>query len=236
MLPSARYWDWARTHIPYPRHRDCGLPDPEDESDALTIAGSRIALTALLGHDLADISIPGHPWLNGGSDPDATHPGDAARLHALLLNIGGGCDRLSVIQAFDWSAARLHAAEVELRATLSKTAEILASTLDGRLELRVRFDQHVQRAIRVAQRRRDSDEGLSTAAAQLLRELLDAPQRGLCLEETRLPASLAGPALDELRQRGLAYLYYDLVRLNDDAAANLGRPVLTGMQVSNDCA
>jgi hypothetical protein len=56
MLPSARYRDWARTHTPYPRHRDDGLPDPEDEYDALTIAGSRVALTALLGHDLADIS------------------------------------------------------------------------------------------------------------------------------------------------------------------------------------
>ena len=200
------------------------------------MTGARIALTLLLGHNPADNSIPGHPWLNDGSDPDATHPGDAARLHALLLNTGGGCDRLSVIKAFDWSAARLHAAEAELRATLSATAEILASTLDGRLELRVRYDQEVRRATSIAQRRRDCDEGLSTAGAQLLLELLEAPKRGVRLEETRLPESLAAPALDELRQRGLTYLYYDLVRLNDDAAANLGGPVLTGMQISNDCA
>jgi hypothetical protein len=42
-----------------------------------------------------------------------------------------------VIKAIGWSAARLHAVEVELRATLTGTAEVLASTLDGRLELRV---------------------------------------------------------------------------------------------------
>ena len=69
-----------------------------------------------------------------------------------------------------WSADRLHQAENDLRTNLGCTGAILAATLDGRLELRVRPDRYVVRAVETIRKREDSDLGLSPRAARLLLE------------------------------------------------------------------
>lgn len=93
---------------------------------------------------------------------------DAARLHSVLLQTGGGADRLSLIHALRWSADRLYAAECGLREQLSRTAEILAATLDGWLEIRVRSDAETTPAVERILKRADRDHGVSPAGARLL--------------------------------------------------------------------
>ena len=92
---------------------------------------------------------------------------DGARLHSVLLQTGGGADRLGLLRGLRWSAERLHTAESTLRQQLSRTAEILAATLDGRLELRVRSDPETTPAGERILKLADRDHGLSPAGARL---------------------------------------------------------------------
>lgn len=51
------------------------------------------------------------------------------------------------MRGLQWSAERLGRAENDLRTSLLRTAEILAATLDGRLELRLRSDDDTAAAV-----------------------------------------------------------------------------------------
>jgi hypothetical protein len=139
--------------------------------------------------------------LTGTHAPRPHAQADASRLHAVLLSTGGGADRLSLIHGFRWTADRLHAAELMLRAQLAGTAEILAAALDGRLELRLRTDRLTSAATSVVQARAHCDDGLSTAATRLVYELLAGPNLGTPVNEIQMPPEISRVALEELRQR-----------------------------------
>jgi len=128
---------------------------------------------------------------------------DGARLHSLLLQAGGGADRLSLLKGLDWSALHLHTAERTLRRNLSGTAEVLAATVDGRLELRVRTDRETDGALEKVRKRDDCDRGLSALGSRLLLELLMGPREGVDIDELKLSPDLAQAAIEELHQRQL---------------------------------
>jgi hypothetical protein len=206
-LPSARYWEWTFANGADDLETQTGLPGVHsDDPLAADGHGFAQAITAATG-----FTAP-QAWV----DPDNLHgcersddekaQADASRLHAVLLSTGGGADRLSLIHGFRWTADRLHAAELMLRAQLAGTAEILAATLDGRLELRLRTDGLTSAATSVVQARAHCDDGLSTAATRLVYELLAGPNLGTPVNEIQMPPEISRVALEELRQRHLVYI------------------------------
>jgi hypothetical protein len=78
-----------------------------------------------------------------------------------------------------------------LRAQLAGTAEILAATLDGRLELRLRTDRLTSAATSVVQARAHCDDGLSAAATRLVYELLAGPNLGTPVNEIQMPPEIS---------------------------------------------
>lgn len=204
-LPSADYWDWALTHGGGALQDRTGLPDPGSEDVlARRAQGFVMATEAATGFS----NPPAWPSSFRSAAfrerrVDEYLALGAARLHSVLLQTGGGADRLSLIHGLRWSADRLHAAESTLREQLSRTAEILAATLDGRLELRVRSDDESTPAVERILKRGDRDHGLSPAGARLLFELLEGPRIGIAIDEIQMPSEAAHAAIRELRQRGL---------------------------------
>jgi hypothetical protein len=128
------------------------------------------------------------------------------------------------MKGFDWSAERLHSAERALCKLLIGTAEILASTLDGRLELRVRGDDETALAVETVLKRDHCDRDLSTAGARLLYELLKNPQHGVVLDDIQLPGQIARAAVQELRQRRL-------IDITNHARVSLARGVRSNLGV-----
>ncbi len=107
------------------------------------------------------------------------------------------------MRGLKWSAERLHTAESMLREQLSHTAEILAATLDGRLELRVRSDTETTPAVERILKRADQEHGVSPAGARLLLELLDGPRGGIEIGELQMHPEVARAAITELHRRRL---------------------------------
>jgi len=204
-LPSADYSDWALTHGGGDLRARTGLPN----------AGSTDVL-ARRAHGFAMAKEAATGFSNPPAWPSSLRSAafrerrvdeylaaDAARLHSVLLQTGGGADRLGLIQGLRWSADRLHKAEATLREQLSRTAEILAATLDGRLELRVRSDHETTPAVERILKRADRDHGVSPAGARLLFELLEGPRVGITIADLQMPSEVAQAAIRELLQRGL---------------------------------
>lgn len=205
LLPSADYWDWALSHGGGALQDRTGLPDP-GSADVLArrahgFAMAKAAATGFSNPPAWPSSFRSATFRERRVDEYLA--ADGARLHSVLLQTGGGADRLSLIRGLRWSAERLHAAEVTLREELTRTAEILAATLDGRLELRVRSDAETTPAVERILKRADRDHGLSPAGARLLFELLEGPRGGLAIGELRMHPEVARAAITELRRRQL---------------------------------
>ncbi|MEJ7785751.1 MAG: hypothetical protein WKF96_13175 [Solirubrobacteraceae bacterium] len=202
LLPSAQYRNWVRTNGGSHLTANSGLPDVHS-ADALadSARGFRQAIEVATGFRDSP------PWpSNRVFSAQRAHEhldADGARLHSVLLQTGGGADRLSLLQGLHWSAQRLHTAERTLRTNLSGTAEILATTLDGRLELRVRTDRFADVAVEKIRKRDDCDRGLSAVAARLLLVLLDGSREGVAIDAIQLPHDVAQAAIEELDQRRL---------------------------------
>ncbi|MGI9097784.1 MAG: hypothetical protein ACR2H2_04700 [Solirubrobacteraceae bacterium] len=203
LLPSADYWDWALSHGGGAMQARTGLPDA-DSADVLArrAQGFAMAKEAAMGFSNPP-AWPGRFQSVALGRVDEYLAADGPRLHSVLLQTGGGADRLSLIRGLRWSADRLHAAEVTLREQLTRTAEILAATLDGRLELRVRSDAETTLAVERILKRADRDHGLSPVGARLLFELLEGPRAGLAIGELRMHPEVARAAITELRWRQL---------------------------------
>jgi hypothetical protein len=221
LLPSAEYWDWTFANGADEFHAQTGLPNAHSQDPMVPIGrGYHLALDKAAG--FTDPRSCSTADGEQAASPRALHRADAARLHAVLLLCGGGADRLSLIRGLDWSAEQLDAAQRRLRQTLEGTAEVLAATLDGRLELRVRHDGATDRAVDAIQRRADCDDGLPPTAAWLVSALLRGPASGLKIDELPLPPGLAMTAIGELRQRRMLEVHYQgRIRLSDRVRANL---------------
>lgn len=205
LLPSADYWDWALSHGGGALQERTGLPEP-GSTDVLArrAQGFALAKEAATGFS----NPPAWPSSFRSAESrerqvDEYLAADGARLHSVLLQTGGGADRLSLIRGLRWSAERLHMAESTLREQLAQTAEILAATLDGRLELRVRSDGETTPAVERILRRADRDQGVSPTGARLLLELLEGPRDGIPISELRMPPEMAHTAIRDLQQRRL---------------------------------
>ena len=223
LLPSASYIDWALANGGLDFLESTGLPRG-DELLANNGRGFARAVEAATG-------VPRQPgWPRGNRNPDVLEPrtvehdrADAARLHSVLLQTGWGADRLSLIDGLEWSAQRLHTAEQTLRTQLSGTAEVLAATLDGRLELRVRSDAETAPAVHKILKRGHRDRDVSPAGARLLFELLRRPQRGVSLDDIDMPRDSAQAAIQELHQlRLIAVSNHARVSLAQGVRSNLG--------------
>jgi len=204
-LPSADYSDWALTHGGGDLRARTGLPN----AGSTDVLARRAHGFAMAKEAATGFSNP-PAWPSSLRSPafrerrvDEYLAADAARLHSVLLQTGGGADRLGLIQGLRWSADRLHKAEATLREQLSRTAEILAATLDGRLELRVRSDHETTPAVERILKRADRDHGVSPAGARLLFELLEGPRVGITIADLQMPSEVAQAAIRELLQRGL---------------------------------
>lgn len=205
LLPSAEYREWALLHGGWMLQDRTGLPDA-GSTDVLArrARGFAMAKEAAMGFS----NPPAWPSSFRSAAfrerrVDDYIAADGARLHSVLLQTGGGADRLSLIRGLRWSAERLHAAESTLREQLSRTAEVLAATLDGRLELRVRSDDETTSAVERILKRADQEHGLSPAAARLLLELLEGPRAGIAIADVQMHPDAARAAITELRQRRL---------------------------------
>jgi hypothetical protein len=205
LLPSAQYWDWTFTHGGGARLQSLsGLPHDADGPRVRYGNGYRRAIQHATGSDEPPRWPPNDGWVAPGEAPD--HAADAVRLHSVLLGVGGGADRHGIVRGLSWSLERLYEAEKVLRDHLQPTAEILAATLDGRLELRRQCDEATARAVETIQKRSDSDVGLSPAAAQLLLRVIEGPR----VRVSHVPAvgreRFVLSAMNELRDRGLIVL------------------------------
>ena len=237
-LPSARYWEWTLANGANDLEPRTGLPGVHSDDPLATQGhGFAQAISAATGFTAPKAWVdPDNLFGRDLSDNETAHY-DASRLHAVLLSTGGGADRLSLIHGFSWTADRLHAAELALRAQLAGTAEILAATLDGRLELRLRTDRVTAAATRVVRARAQCDDGLSTAATRLVYELLAGPNSGTPLNEIEMPPKIARAALEELRQRHLVSIErQDLIVLADEIMPNLRCIRSNAVSRSNFCA
>jgi hypothetical protein len=224
LLPSANSWDWALSQGGGALQDRTGLPDP----GSTDVLARRARGFALAKEAATGFSNP-PAWPSSFRSAafrerrvDEYLAADGARLHSVLLQTGGGADRLSLIRGLRWSAERLHTAESTLRERLSDTAEILAATLDGRLELRVRSDNETTPAVERILKRADQEHGLSPAAARLLFELLEGPRAGIAIGDLQMHPDVARAAITELRQRRLIHVKQQaLVALAGGVRSNL---------------
>jgi hypothetical protein len=163
---------------------------------------------------------------------------DGARLHSVLLQAGGGADRLSLLKGLEWSAKHLQTAECTLRASLIGTAEVLAATVDGRLELRVRTDRETDDALATVRRRDGCDRGLSALGSRLLLDLLVGPREGVDIDKLELPPEMAQAAIEELHQRQLVSTSANegRIRLAPTARVNLRAWEREKLPGTVDCA
>lgn len=236
LLPSARYADWAIANGGSDFLERTGLPRGY-ELLANNGRGFAQAVSAATG-----FPSPPH-WPRSDRSPTSRQRrtrehdrADAARLHSVLLQTGWGADRLSLIHGLDWSAERLHTAERTLREQLRGTAEILASTLDGRLELRVRSDDETAPAVQKILKRDHGDRGLSPTGARLLLELLGRPQHGVSLDDIQMPRDIAQAAIEELRQRRLIDIAnHAWISLAQGVRSNLAGWEREPMPATHDC-
>jgi len=236
LLPTASYTGWALANGGSGFLERTGLP-PGHERLANNARGFAQAVAAATGlHKPA-------PWpRNDRGSPTQGTPAheqpaaDGARLHSVLLQTGWGADRLTLIQGLDWSAERLHTAERTLRRQLIGTAELLASTLDGRLELRVRSDDETAVAVQTVLKQDNRDRDLSNAGARLVHELLDSTPHGLALDDIQMPRHIAQAAIQELQQRRLITITnYARISLTNGVRHNLGGWEREPMRATSDC-
>ena len=202
LLPSASYRSWVRENGGSTLNGDTGLPDGHGQDSGLDAPRAyRQAMEIATGF----AEPPRWPSNRRSSALGAREhlDADSARLHSVLLQAGGGADRLSLLHGLQWSAQHLHTAERTLRTNLSGTAEVLAATVDGRLEVRVRTDPVTDAALAKVRRRDDCDRGLSPVGSRLLLQLLIGPREGVFIDRIELPPDIAQAAIEELHQRQL---------------------------------
>jgi hypothetical protein len=224
LLPSASYRDWARVNGGSNLNSDTGLPDGVSPDSGLGAPrGCRQAMEVATGF----------------TSP-ALWPGNRlfSALRAREHRDADGADRLSLLKGLNWSALHLHTAERTLRRNLSGTAEVLAATVDGRLELRVRTDRETDGALAKVRKRDDCDRGLSALGSRLLLELLMGPREGVDIDELKLSPDLAQAAIEELHQRQLVSTSANegWIRLEPRARANLRAWEREKLPGTVDCA